>query len=159
MKGRFQLIFRKGGSRGRQEGPCSLAFPPCGWQAGGQAGRVGDKDAPAPGAAATLLKDLRGLTVSTAFSLTALPMETCNAEPGALKETTASRGAGPAGPTWALRKILQLLCPGQLVGGVWGQGGRWALPAQGLAHSEPTRGVSPLLLVLPELLRSWHFSR
>lgn len=31
-----------------------------------------------PQAAATLLKDLRGLTVSTAFSLTALPMETCN---------------------------------------------------------------------------------
>ena len=143
MKGRFQLIFRKGGPRGRQEGPCSLAFPPCGWQAGERAGRVGDKDAPAPGAAATLLQDLRGLTVSRASSLTAPPMETCNGEPGTLKETTASRGAGPVGPTWALRKILQLLCPGWLVGGVWGQGGQWASAGPGTQHAHKKRESSP----------------
>lgn len=159
MKGRFQLIFRKGGSRGRQEGPCSLAFPPCGWQAGGQAGRVGDKDAPAPGAAAMLLKDLRGLTVSTAFSLTALPMETCNAEPGALKETTASRGAGPAGTNLGFKKDPPTAVSRTACGGSLGAGRPVGTPSTGLAHSEPTRGVSPLLLVLPELLRSWHFSR
>lgn len=75
MRGRFQLIFRKGGKRGRQEGPCSSAFPPCGWQAGGQAGRVGDKDASAPGAAATAVAGPQR-TVGAAFSLAALPMGT-----------------------------------------------------------------------------------
>lgn len=37
-EGRFQLIFRNRGTRGRQEGPCSSALPPCGQRAGGWAG-------------------------------------------------------------------------------------------------------------------------
>lgn len=45
MKGRFQLIFRKrGGSRERQEGPCSLGVSTM-WMAGreGRQAGVGDK--------------------------------------------------------------------------------------------------------------------
>lgn len=141
MKGRFQLIFRKGGPRGRQEGPCSLAFPPCGWQAGERAGRVGDKDACSWGCCYAAAGPER--TVSRASSLTAPPMETCNGEPRTLKETTASRGAGPVGPTWALRKILQLLCPGRLVGGVWGQGGQWASTGPGTQRAHKRHESSP----------------
>lgn len=43
-EGKVQLIFRKGGESGRQEGPCYLVFPPCGRQAGGQAASSSDKD-------------------------------------------------------------------------------------------------------------------
>lgn len=43
-EGKVQLIFRKRGVSSRQEGPCYLAFPPCGWQAGGQAASSSDKD-------------------------------------------------------------------------------------------------------------------